>query len=140
MKFYDTLIPYEEVEYRGIQYTTCKDFEHISRYKDLRQVIHNPHDSERSVTLEIPNNFSSNVEVQYYQVPYVEENRLDIISQKFLGSPMYSWVIAYFNGISDGYTVREGQKLAIPKSISALFANGEILASVSPYQLNLGEE
>ena len=141
MKFYDTLIPYKEIEYKGIQYTNCMDFDHISRYKGLRRVIHNPHDQEyRQVTLETPNAFTTHLDVQYYDVPSYEENRLDLIAYKLLGSASYGWVIAYFNGIADGYTVPEGQRLAIPQTISSLFSTGEILASVSPYQLNLGEE
>lgn len=140
MKFYDTLIPYITIEHTGIQYTTCKAFQHISRYQCLRQVIHNPHSTDRFTTLETPNVFTTKTEVEYYDVPAVEENRLDIIAEKFLGSAQYGWVIAYFNQIEDGFTVREGQRLKIPKSVSALFAKGELLASVSPYQLNLGEE
>ena len=140
MKFYNTLIPYEVLEHKGIQYTTCKAYDHISRYKGLRQVIHNPSYSDRFIALEPPNSFSTKTDVLYYDVPATEENRLDIIAFKYLGSAQYAWVIAYFNGIEDGFTVREGQRLVIPKSISSLFNKGEILASVPPLQLNLGTE
>ena len=140
MKFYNTLTPYEVIDHRGIQYTTCKAYDHISRYKGLRQVIHNPNDPDRFIALETPNPFSTNTEVVYYDVPATEENRLDIIAHKYLGSAQYAWVIAYFNGIEDGFTVSEGQRLMIPKSISSLFNRGEILASVSALQLNLGTE
>ena len=141
MKYYDTLVPYDEVEYGGIEYGVCRDFNHISRYRVLRQVVHNPSDiSERFISPETPNPFTTNCEVEYYDVPANEENRLDVIAYKKLGSASYSWVIAYFNQIEDGYTVREGQRLAIPKSISSLFNSGEILAAISPLQLNLGSE
>lgn len=140
MKFYDTLIPYEVLEHKGIQYTVCRDFSHISRYKGLRQVIHCPQDESRFISLETPNQFSTNIDVMYYDVPAVEENRLDIIAHKYLGSASYSWVIAYFNGIEDGFTVYEGQRLKIPKSVSSLFNKGEILAPVPAMQLNLGSE
>lgn len=140
MYIQQTLIPYDVIEYDGIQYSNCRDFGHISRYKSLRQVIHNPSTEERFVALETPNTITSNIDVDYYEVPAEEENRLDIIANKLLGSPTYSWVIAYFNRIEDGYTVREGQTLVVPKSFSSLFTTGEILASVSPYALNLGEE
>jgi hypothetical protein len=69
-----------------------------------------------------------------------EENRLDLIAQKELGSATYSWVIAYFNQIEDGYTVREGQRLVIPESVTALLSKGEILAPIAYTRLNLGEE
>lgn len=140
MKLYNTLIPYQVIPYRGIQYQVCRDFDHISRYKGLRQVVHNPDSNERFVTLETPNHSANNVEVDYYTVPYSEENRLDLISNRFLGSASYAWVIAYFNGIEDGFTVREGQKIKIPTSLTSLFQRDELLASIPPMILNLGSE
>ena len=141
LKYYDTLVPYKEVEYGGIQYGVCRDFNHISRYRCLRQIVHNPDDiSERFISPETVNPFTSHCDVDYYEVLANEENRLDIIAYKKLGSASYSWVIAYFNQIEDGFTVREGQRLVIPKSISSLFNSGEMLASISPLQLNLGNE
>ena len=64
----------------------------------------------------------------------------DIIAKKTLGDATYSWIIAYFNKIEDGYTVQDGQVLMIPNSITTLFKTGEILQSISPNLLNLGEE
>ena len=69
-----------------------------------------------------------------------EENRLDLIAYSELGSASYAWVIAYINQITDGFTAPEGQRLMIPESISALFAKGQLLASISPSVLNLGTE
>ena len=141
MRFYDTCIPYAIIEHKGIQYGVCRDFSHISRYRRLRQVVSNPADqNERFVTLETPNPFETNTTVTYYEVPQTEENRLDIIAYKLLGSAQYAWAIAYFNGIEDGYTVLSGQKIMIPKTITQLFEKGECLASVSPNTLNLGTE
>ena len=140
MKIQNTYEPYQEIEYIPIQYTTCRDFDHISRYRGLRQVIHNPDEADRFVALETTNPFVSNMEVDYYTVPSYLENRLDIIALEHLGSANYGWVIAYFNGIEDGYTVREGQRLMIPKNLSMLFNKGEILAPVSALTLNLGQE
>lgn len=140
LQIYNTLIPYNEIDHRGIQYGVCRDFNHISRYNNLRQVVHSPGDIDRFVTLETPNPFTTRSDVLYYDVPATEENRLDIIANKYLGSASYSWVIAYFNGIEDGYTVREGQRLMIPKQFTSLFNKGEVLASVSPLALNLGTE
>lgn len=140
MKFYNTLIPYKVIEYEGIQYTTCRQFDHISRYKGLRQVIHSPDNRDRFSSLEIPNSFSTHTDVIFYDVPADEENRLDVIAKRFLGSSNYSWVIAYFNEIEDGFTIREGQRLKIPTTMSSLFNTGEILAPISALQLNLGSE
>lgn len=140
MEFYNTLTPYETLERDPIQYGVCRSFDHISRYSRLRQVIHNSGSSDSFVALETPNAFNSNVDVEYYEVPASEENRLDIIANKFLGSASYSWVIAYFNDIADGFTVQEGQKLKIPKQFTSLFNSGEMLQSVSAYRLNLYSE
>ena len=140
-EYYDTLIPYKVIPYDGIDYTVCRDFDHISRYKGLRQVVHNPSDtSERFITLETVNAITSNASYRYYTVPVSEENRLDLIAYKFYGSPNYSWVVSYMNNIEDGYTVYEGQKIKILDSFSDLFAKGEILASIPPMSLNLGSE
>lgn len=140
--YYNTLTPYEVVEHKGIQYTVCRDYNHISRYKGLRQLVHCPDDAaERFIALEVPNAVvSTDLKFLYYTVPYSEENRLDIIANKFLGSPQYSWVICYLNGIEDGFTVHEGQKLKIIKNFTDLFNKGELLASIPALQLNLGTE
>ena len=137
----DLTAPYEVLEHEGIVYSSCKDFDHISRYRNLRQVIHNPETLNRYVTLETVNPFTTNAEVKYHEVLATEENRLDLIAQKELGSATYSWVIAYFNRIEDGYTVREGQRLVIPaKGVTDLLNKGEILAPITALKLNLGEE
>lgn len=141
MRFYDTLISYDTLEHKGIQYGVCRDFKHISRHRRLRQVVHNPSDmKDRFVALETPNPFQTQADVTYYEVPAHEENRLDVIAFKLMGSAQYAWTIAYFNGIEDGFTVHEGQKIMIPKSFTQLFNKGEVLASVSPLTLNLGTE
>ena len=142
MKWYNTLTPYKVLDNNGgIQYGVCRDYSHISRYRGLRQVVHNADYADmRFVALETVNPFVTHSEVTYYDVPAVEENRLDIISWKLLGDAQYAWVIAYFNSIEDGFTVKEGQRLAVPRSITTLFNKGEILASVSPTMLNLGSE
>ena len=141
MRFYNINTPYKEIDYKGIQYTYCVDYDHISRYRNLRQVVHSPSVVEdRITTLETTNPFTSSLSVKYYIVPPKEVNRLDLIADKFLGSPIYSWVIAYFNGIVDGYTVRENQKIVIPNSVTDLFESGEILEPVPPTTLNVGEE
>lgn len=136
----NTLVPYYKVEYDGIQYGVCRDFPHITQYRNLRQVVHNPSRDDRFVALETVNPFLAELEVEYYDVPDAEENRLDIIAYKKLGSATYAWVLVYLNNIEDGYTVHGGQQLAIPKSFNSLFDRGEILAPVSLNVPNLSEE
>lgn len=136
----DLTVPYDIITHEGIVYSVCKDFNHISRYRNLRQVVHLPDSADRYVTLETTNPFVTNTEIKYHEVTIEEENRLDLIAAKELGSATYGWVIAYFNHIEDGYTVRENQKLIIPNSVTALLSNGEILAPITALKLNLGEE
>lgn len=140
MKFPDTWEAYREVERDPIQYTYCKDYNHISRYRGLRQVIHQGLSSDRYVALETVNTIPEGASVRYYIVPQKYENRLDLIAEEQLGSATYAWVIAYFNKIQDGFTTIEGTKLAIPTSISTLFESGQILESVTAVRLNLGSE
>lgn len=138
---YDINHPYQEIPYEGIQYTNCRDYGHISRYKGLRQVVHNPDNTdERYMALETVSPFITNSDVDYYEVPSRYENRLDIIAYEKLGSASYAWVIAYFNNIEDGFSVHEGQLIKIPKNISSLFNSGEILQTVPALGLNLGSE
>lgn len=140
---YNTLIPYKEIERDDIQYTYCYDYQHISRYRGLRQVIHQGLSSDRYIALETSNPFETNTslnDVFYYTVPERLANRLDLIAQDKLGSASYAWVIAYFNNIADGYTAPGGTTLRIPKNISTLFNNGELLAPVSVNSINLGSE
>lgn len=134
--------PYSELEHKGIDYSCCRDFNYISRYRGLRQVIHSPDDLEdRMVALENPNPFTSaNMEIIWHEVTNSEENRLDLIAYKYLGSAQYGWVIAYFNTIEDGFTCHTGQKLMIPTGITSLMQSGEILQNVTALKLNLGSE
>ena len=136
----DLTTPYKTIEHEGIVYSTCRNYDHISRYRNLRQVVHLPDSADRYVTLETVNAFVTNTEVKYHEVTVEEENRLDLIAERELGSATYSWVIAYFNSIEDGFTVREEQRLIIPNSVTALLSTGEVLAPVTALKLNLGEE
>lgn len=141
MKFFDTLTPYKTIEYRGIRYTVCRDYSHICRYRCLRQVVFSPQYTDRFIALETPNAVvANNLPIKYHEVTAIEENRLDLIANAELGSVTYAWIIAYLNKIPDGFTVHEGQRLAVPTSVTALFSNGEMLAPVSPTALNLGSE
>ena len=141
MIYRDTIGSYDYVPHVPIQYGVCRDFKHLSRYRGLRQLVHDPsNETYRFVALENPNPFLTNSEISYYEVPLEYENRLDLIAYKLYGSPNYSWILSYFNHIPDGFTVREGQVICYPKNISILFNKGEILSPINPLQLNLGTE
>ena len=138
----NTLSPYEELPDDYIQYTVYRDFDHISRYRNLRQVVHLPEDTtNRYIALEVPNPIQeTNLDFAYHEVTPNEENRLDVISYNYYGTASYSWVISYFNDIQDGYTVHPGQTLKMPKNISSLMTTGNMLQSVTALRLNLGTE
>lgn len=140
MKILNTLTPYKVIDYNGIQYGVCRDFDHISRYRGLRQVVHNPTQTDRFIALENTNEFQTQLKVVYYEVKPDEENRLDLIAHRQLGNASYAWIIAYFNDIQDGFSVHAGDRVKLPNAISDLFNKGELLASINPTMLNLGEE
>ena len=137
----NTLSPYKVLDRKGIQYTVCRDYDHISRHRGLRQVVHQPEEVERYIALETPNPIDSvDVSFVFHEVTPNEEDRLDVISYNYLGSSSYSWTIAYYNNIVDGYTVKPGQVIRIPKDITSLMTTGNLLQSVPATQLNLGSE
>ena len=140
LNFPDTWRPYRKIERERIQYTYCMKFDHISRYMQLRQVIHNGNQPSRYISLETTNPFSTDASMKIYVVPAHLENRLDVIAQNQLGSAKYAWIIAYINRIADGFTVLEGTRLHIPVSVSQLFEDGEIMGSIEATKLNLGSE
>ena len=140
MKFPNTWEAYRKVVRDPIQYTYCSDYNHICRYRGLRQVIHQGLSDDRYIALETVNTIPEGIDTRYYIVPHKDENRLDLIAQEQLGSATYAWVIAYYNKIQDGFTAIEGTKLAIPVSVSSLFTSGQVLESVTAVRLNLGSE
>lgn len=140
MIFPDTYNLYDKVERDRIQYTYCVDFKHISRYRALRQVIHQGNSDGRYIALETVNSFDTGTAMKRITVTAELENRLDLIAEKELGSATYAWIIAYVNRISDGFTALEGSELLVPNSVSSLFSNGEMLAPISAVKLNLGSE
>ena len=142
MEILDTISPYREIPYEGIQYTVCADYDHISRYRALRQVISSPDDKDnRRIQPETVNEIdNTGIRCIWYEVKPDEENRLDILAYRFLGSASYSWVISYFNDIEAGFTVRSGQKILIPESITSLMQKGHVLQSITAFHMNLGTE
>lgn len=140
MYIQNTTTPYYTIPHTEIQYCTCRDYSHISRYSCLRQVAHNLDSPNRFVALETVNPFTSSCPVRYHTVTADEEDRLDLLAHTYLGSATYAWVIAQFNNLPDGFTIHEGQKLAIPYNVSALMSSGEILAPVPAMKLNLSSE
>lgn len=141
-EWYRTWDPYKTLPYDGIEYTTCIEYEHVSRYRNLRGVVHCPTNPEdRFIGHETFNYFECNQDVIFYEVPLEKEHRLDLIAYETMGDATLSWIIALCNNITDGKSCYEGQILAIPKNgVYALFNPGELLQPVSPFNLNLGPQ
>ena len=138
--YYNTFNPYQGIEHTGIDYTVCRNFDHISRYRGLRQIVHNPDSFDRFIALETQNPFQTNAEYEYFDVTKPFVNRVDLLAQKFYGSAQYGWIISYLNEIPDGFTVKEGQRIRYLRNFTDLFNDGELLASIPAMQLNLGSE
>ena len=137
----NTLSPYKVLPRNGIQYTVCREYNRISAHRGLRQVIHEPEQPDRFIALETVNPITeTGIAFVYHEVLPSEENRIDVVAYNYLGSASYGWVISYYNNIEDGFTIRPGQVLRIPDSITSLMTTGNILQSVPAVQLNLGSE
>lgn len=65
----------------------------------------------------------------YFIVNKVMENRLDVIAQKYYGTPTYWWVIAQANPdiLFDPFNVPLGTSLRIP-SVQTLYQTGGVLS------------
>lgn len=146
----DTLTNYDYVKWDYVQ-------NRFSEYEKTNDVYSAKYDPDKAIdrpyavyehanvfheyiALETPNTFTTEMEIDYYEVPTDEENRLDLIAYKLLGSPTRSWIIAYLNKLEDGFSVMAGQKLIVPKSFDKLFDRDEMLAPVAYNMLNLREE
>ena len=49
-------------------------------------------------------------------------------------------ILSHYAEWWEWFTVEEGTRLAIPKSVTALFNNGEILSAIPANKLSLGSE
>ena len=98
-----------------MHYIKPRKYKNISRYQIYRQI------SDDSVYTETFNQtkIDQNNDV-YHEVSSSEENRLDIISNKYYSSPDFYWAIALANDIIDPFDVPQGMILRIPK-INSLF-------------------
>lgn len=89
-----------------------RKYTNISRYSIYRQIL----DDDKELYLETVNQTpvdESELD-RYHKVLKEEENRLDIISNKYYGTPEYYWVIALGNNLIDPMVVRPGEILRIP--------------------------
>ena len=121
---YNTVTPYKVLPHKRILYNPCHDYDHISRYKGLRQITHITENNDRFMTLEGPNAFTTNSDVNIYDVPTYMENRIDLIANQHLGAASYGWIISNFNDIEDNFTVielAEEETIVAPDTVELLY-------------------
>ena len=98
------------IEYKQVRMTL--DLGSESRYSDTPVFI-----AEGRLILSTFNRptFTPAIENKRYTVTGATQNRLDVISQKFYGTPQLWWLIAFANNIIDPFTeVTAGIRLVIP--------------------------
>ena len=95
-----------------MRYAVPRQYGTISRYGIYRQIL----DNDTNLYLETVNQTTvdeSDLD-QFHEVLKEEENRLDIISYKYYGTPDYFWIIAMGNNLIDPMIVKPGEILRIP--------------------------
>ena len=79
-----------------LQYYVPKDYKNNSRYTNLRRL----YDEEKGVYYHESWNqkfIDESAEDNFFTVTESEENRLDLVSYSYYGTPNYWWVIAIVN-------------------------------------------
>ena len=103
----------------------AQKLQNLSRYKDLSRLVNENGDSY----IETPNKVTikeSNKD-SFYTVEPGLEGRMDLISNKFYGTPFLWWVIAEVNHISNPMKVEAGVILRIPY-MSNLYSIGGVVS------------
>ena len=89
-----------------MRYAKPRKYTHVSRYSVYRQII----DDNNNQYTETANQYTvdeENTDI-YHEVQNEEENRLDIISNKYYNTPDYYWVIAMANDLVDPFIIKVG--------------------------------
>lgn len=107
------------------EYENPVSYENNCRYKNVRTLRDEDTNKLYHEIINTPEIVQSEND-DYYTVTLDEENRLDIISNAYYGTPKYWWVIADANYIIDPFDVPVGTSLRIPPILS-LYKSGGIL-------------
>lgn len=99
------------------QYENPVIYPNNCRYKNVRTIRDTERNRLHHETINKPFVALSEQD-EYITVKDTEENRLDIISNNFYGTPRYWWAIAYANYIIDPFDVPRGTRLRIPPIVS----------------------
>lgn len=95
-----------------MKYTRPRQYKKISRYGVYRLIMNDKAEVYTETVNQTPIEESDND--IYHEVLQEEENRLDIISNKYYGSPEYYWIIAMGNDLIDPMFIKPGTILRIP--------------------------
>jgi len=95
-----------------IEYPVKTRIEKISRYSTLKRLINIDGDEY----IETPKKYKipESTKDIFYSVDKGFENRLDLISNKFYGTPLLYWAIAMMNEIDNPIDIPSGVILRIP--------------------------
>lgn len=99
-----------------MKYTKPRIYKKISRYGVYRLIMTDNSTVYTETVNQTPIEESEND--IYHEVLTEEENRLDIIANKYYGSPEYYWIIAIGNNLIDPMFIKPGTILRIPSFVS----------------------
>ena len=100
-----------------MMYAAPRKYTDLSRYSIYRLIIDDNETYTETVNrTHIPQSDND----RYHEVQPEEENRLDIIANKYYNKPEYSWIIAMGNELIDPFFIKRGTVLRIP-DIYSLF-------------------
>ena len=109
-----------------IEYLPAIVYKNACRYRNLRTIqdednnkIHHESWNQQAIKL--------STEDQYFTVTNYEKDRLDIIANKYYGTPRFWWVIAIANYLMDPFDVPVGTVLRIPPKEN-LYMSGGVLS------------
>lgn len=103
-----------------MRYSDPRKYNYISRYSIYRQIL----DTDTYLESYNQKYISQSDRDQFHVVTNKEENRLDIISNNYYGTPTYWWVIALANELIDPFIVNVGTSVRIPPIDSIFELNG----------------
>lgn len=107
-----------------MRYAKPRSYKKVSRYSIYRQIIDDDNNTFTETTNQTPVAYSdSDI---YHEVQNSEEGRLDIIANKYYGSPEYWWIIAMANDYIDPFYIKAGTLVRIPKFSSLLKWKGAL--------------
>lgn len=109
----------------SIEYRSARTYRYPSRYSSYRTILNKDYGN---IHIESMNNtfISSNKSDQYYTVTINTKDRLDIIANMFYNNPIYWWIIAKANNMTDAFNVPVDTVLRIP-SLSSVYSSKGVI-------------